>query len=241
MKKVAILMMVIMLVAIVGMGAATAKQQENPSRAGNSSIYFYDVLASDTHGKGKLVIDVDKHTFVFNGQGFEPSAQIALRARAADSTDYFRFATGKANTAGNLHIAGTWGAGAAPADVVGYSYYPEIFGLWLKNDGAFWVRIACYYSTDGGTTWQESDHAETQFYGEENKVALWQIGVPEYALVKIHAVVEAGDDKTGAELFESVSSSVYGSGDPQYAYYTVSGTTQNTHISYNGILTWTGP
>src|SRR5512139_3991244 len=92
---VATVVLCLMIIATVGASAATATQDENPSQAGKSPVYFYDVAASDTHGKGKLMVDVDKHTFVFNGQGFEPSAQIALRARAAGSDDYAIFATGK--------------------------------------------------------------------------------------------------------------------------------------------------
>ncbi len=101
---------VVLCLMIATAGAATATQDENPSQAGKSSIYFYDVAASNTHGKGKLMIDVDEHTFVFNGQGFDPSAQIALRARVEGSTEYVQFATGKATPSGNLHMAGTWEA-----------------------------------------------------------------------------------------------------------------------------------
>jgi len=231
---VATVVLCLMMIAAVGAGAATATQDENPSQAGKSSIYFYDVAASDTHGKGKLVIDVDKHTFVFNGKGFDPSAQIALRARADGSPDYVLFATGKATPSGNLHIAGTWEAAAAPADVVGATSYSEISGLWLKNLGGFVVKIACYYSQDNGVTWLESDHSPGIVIGTEYSVALDLLGVPVNSLVKIHAVVVWGNDRTGSEVFEYV--------DPvgdRYAYYTIGGTTLNAWLQYDGILTWT--
>ena len=54
-------------------------------------LAIYDVAESDTHGKGKLMIDLDNHTFVFNGQGFTPSAQIELRAKEAASSDFVIF------------------------------------------------------------------------------------------------------------------------------------------------------
>lgn len=112
----------VMLMAAVATGAVNPKEDKNPSRAGQSLIYFYDVAASETHGAGKLQIDLEKRTFVFNGQGFTPSAMIELRARAAASTEYVVFASGKATPSGNLHIAGTWEADATPVGVVaGYA------------------------------------------------------------------------------------------------------------------------
>jgi hypothetical protein len=107
----------LVLIAAVGAGVVAAKQDSNPRQAGNSSVYLYDVVATDTHGSGKLMINVDQHTFVFNGKDFEPSAIIGLRARAADSTDFRVFASGTATPSGNLHIEGAWTEeiGAEPA------------------------------------------------------------------------------------------------------------------------------
>lgn len=227
----------LMMVATAGVSAGTGKQEQNPRQAGKSTVYFYDLAASDTHGKGKLMIDVEKHTFVFNGQGFEPLRHVSLRARAEGSSEFVVFSTAKATQSGNLHMAGTWEGAAAPAEV-GYSYYQKIFGMWLYNDGLFVTKVACYYSTDGGTTWTESDHSVGIVYGEEGIVPLWTINVPEYSLVRLHAVVVAGNDKTGSEIFESASASVYDSSDPKYAYYIISGTTLNDTLEYYGILTW---
>lgn len=232
-NTVAVVVLCLMMIATVGAGAATAKQDENPGQAGTSSIYFYDVTASDTHGKGKLMIDVDKHTFVFNGQGFDPSAQIALRARAEGSPDYVLFATGKATPSGNLHIAGTWEAAAAPADVVGATAYPTISALWLWNYGGFVVKIACYYSQDNGVTWLESGHSPGIEISSDSWAYLHNLGVPVNSLVKIHAVVVWGNDRTGSEVFEYVSD------DPEkFAYYYIGGTTLNNWIEYHGIWTW---
>ncbi len=225
---------VVLCLMIATAGAATATQDENPSQAGKSSIYFYDVAASNTHGKGKLMIDVDEHTFVFNGQGFDPSAQIALRARAEGSADYVQFATGKATPSGNLHIAGTWDV-AAPADVVGYELaYPQIRGMWLDNWGGFRTKLACYYSTDGGATWHESSHRDEKCSGCDDRAFLDALNVPNYSLVKIHVVVVAGNDKTGSQVFEYVDQY-----PDTWAYYSIGGTTLNDQLSYYGILTLT--
>ncbi len=42
----------LMMIATAGAGVVSARQDENPKQAGKSSIYFYDVEATDTHGSG---------------------------------------------------------------------------------------------------------------------------------------------------------------------------------------------
>ncbi len=234
MQLVAVALCLIMLTT-VGAGVVAAKQTENPRQAGSSHIYFYDVKATDSHGKGKLQINVDTHTFEFNGQGFPPSQQIALKARAADSAEYKVFDTGKATPSGNLHIAGTWEAAAAPSDVVGAVTHPEIRGFELSNEGYFFAKIACYYSTDGGVTWKESSHSGDILKGGYKLIELSELDVPVGALVKIHAIVVAGNDRTGSQVF------VY---DPDgngmlkhYAVYDISGTTLNSKLSGGGLVT----
>lgn len=221
MKKLFLFVLCLFFVA----GSAQAKQDGQLWQAGESSIYFYDVEPGDTHGRGKLMIDLEKYTFVFNGQGFVPSEQITLRARAADSTEYVEFAKGKATPSGNLHIAGTWEAADAPADVL--LDYPYILGFWLKNNGWFAVQVAFKYSTDGGTTWTVSEHSDSITLGNDYKVAYNWLGVPDNALVKLKAEVVAGDDKTASEVFRVINSACWG-------YYTISGTTQNVKLSYTG-------
>ncbi|MGZ4847076.1 MAG: hypothetical protein ACXV2B_06180 [Halobacteriota archaeon] len=235
----------LILIATIGAGTVAAKQQENPRQAGASSVYFYDVAATDTHGKGKLVIDVDKHTFVFNGQGFTPSSQIALRARAAGSTDYVVFASGKATPSGNLHIAGTWDADAAPAVVaagVGSTWFPYTYGapiseLWLENDGWFVAKLACEYSTDNGATWTESSHTDGIVITDHTSETLGDLGVPYGALVKIHVIVVGGvggaSHKTGSEVF-TYTSSPY----PWYHYakYSITGTIFKNSLDFWEII-----
>jgi hypothetical protein len=225
----------LLMIATAVAGAAPGSQDQNPSQAGKSSIYFYDVAATDTHGKGKLMIDLAKHTFEFNGQDFAPSSQVELRARAAASDDYVLFATGKATPSGNLHLAGTWEAGAAAAEVVATTSYELISGFSLMNWGGFVARLACYYSTDGGVTWTESGHTDDITLGKEKLVNLDDYGVPADALVKIHVIVVAGKDRTGSQVFKTV---YYPSGPMHvhtYADYNIYGTTWNPYLEYDGL------
>ncbi len=234
MKRIQLIAAALCLVVIttVGAGVVSAKQTENPRQAGSSHIYFYDVAPSGTHGKGKLQINVDKHTFEFNGQGFAPSQQIALKARATGSTDYVVFATGKTTPSGNLHIAGTWEKNAAPAEVVGDYYYEETdinyFYLWVKHGSWFEAKLACYYSTDGGATWTESGHTSGITVGHDARVELSSLGVPQGALVKIHVIVVGGKDRTGSEVFR------YEPPAGHEARYHTTGTTWNPTLTYDG-------
>jgi hypothetical protein len=218
----------LMMMATVGTGAVNPKDDQNPSQAGKSSIYFYDVAATDTHGKGKLMVDVNQHTFVFNGQDFKPSAQIALKARAAGGTEFVRFATGKATPSGNLHISGVWEAGAAAEEVVAAGAELSRFSFGLRNSGWFVAKIACYYSTDGGVTWHESDHSDGIAINGFDVVALADLGVPADSLVKIHVIVVAGKDRTGSEVWPGY---LYNT-----AYYSIWGTTGNPTLAFTDLL-----
>ncbi|MGZ4904668.1 MAG: hypothetical protein ACXV5I_07635, partial [Halobacteriota archaeon] len=73
MKRMTLIAVALCLIMIttVGAGVVTAKQDENPSQAGASSIFFFDVKATDDHGAGKFMINVKEGKFVFNGKGFD--------------------------------------------------------------------------------------------------------------------------------------------------------------------------
>ncbi|MGZ4925384.1 MAG: hypothetical protein ACXVI0_10025 [Halobacteriota archaeon] len=227
----------LMMIVTVGAGVVAAKQDENPRQAGSSSIYFYEVAAADTHGTGKLKIDVDKHTFEFNGQGFTPSAMIELKAKAVGGTDYVAFATGQATPSGNLNLKGTWEKGAAlPAEVVGG--YTRISGFILANWGVFVAKLACYYSTDGGVTWHESDHTSGIAWAGSKLADLGDLGVPDGALVKIHAIVVAGKDRTGSAVFQYEYVPTHDGPwyfEHDFAKYEISGVTWNPTLKYDEI------
>ncbi|MGZ4904865.1 MAG: hypothetical protein ACXV5I_08650 [Halobacteriota archaeon] len=235
MTCIAVALCLVMLLT-VGAGVVAAKQMENPSQAGTSHIYFYDVAPNDTHGKGKLQINTDKHTFEFNGQGFTPSAMIELKAKPVGGTDYVAFATGKTTPSGNLHLAGTWEKNAAPEVVV--TEYWGITGFKLENEGWFVAQLACKYSTDGGATWKETAHSSGLTKGESARMD-WLIdyGVPDRALVKIHAIVVGGKDRTG-DVYQYVDT--YGSAHGYHSStylekYEISG------VTWNPTLVWMGP
>jgi len=98
----------LMMTTTAGAGGKSAKQDENTRQAGKSSIFFYDVEATDTHGFGQLKIDVKKRTFVLIGKDFPPSVQIDLQARQVESEDFVIFGSGKTTPSGQLSMHGTF-------------------------------------------------------------------------------------------------------------------------------------
>jgi hypothetical protein len=220
----------LVMIATIGAGVVVAKQTENPRQSGESSIYFYDVAPTDTNGTGKLQIDVAKHTFVFNGKDFTPDAMIELKAKAEDGSDNV-FATGKATPSGNLHIAGEWEAGAAlPGEVA--AGYQAIGSFTLYNGGWFVIQLKAYYSFDNGATWHETETAIKGIANGHTGFApdLADLGVPDGNLVRIHAVVVGGKDRTGSEVFQSYPQSY----TAWTATYEITGVTWNPTLTYDG-------
>ncbi len=116
----------------------------------------------------------------------------------------------------------TVGVNALPGD------YAEIaaLGLVVEMGGWFVAKIACYYSTDNGVTWKESGHSSGIAMGTSKVVRLSDLGVPKGALVKMHAIVVGGKDRTGSEVFKYDEYSWW------YADYWIKGTT------WDPTLTW---
>jgi hypothetical protein len=110
----------ILLLTAAGVGVASAKQGENPRQAGASSVHFYEVAATGTHGSGKLMINPDQKKFTFNGVDFEPGARYVLHYETAGGADLRVFATGKVTPSGNLHVEGTWEGAFADPDAAGF-------------------------------------------------------------------------------------------------------------------------
>lgn len=129
--------------AQAGAGGNSAKQDEQLRQAGKSSIYFYDIRATDNHGSAKLVINTDKHTFVCIGQDFMPNQQVYLQYTTDGGS--IVFATGKTTPSGNLHIAGAWESGSVPS-VVGIT-----FGLTQDRDRGLLLAVGIFGAGSGAT------------------------------------------------------------------------------------------
>ncbi|MGZ4847078.1 MAG: hypothetical protein ACXV2B_06190 [Halobacteriota archaeon] len=110
MKRMTLIALALCLIMLttVGAGVVAAKQTENPSQAGVSSIYFYDVKATDTHGSGKLMINLAEQKFAFNGKGFDPGNTYYLQYRIGNLPGIHTFASFTTTPSGNLHVTGTW-------------------------------------------------------------------------------------------------------------------------------------
>ncbi len=111
--------------------------------------------------------------------------------------------------------------------------YSAISGIELVNNWGFFVaKIACYYSTDNGNTWKESGHSSGIAQSGVRAVHLADLDVPDGALVKMHAIVVGGKDRTGSEVFQAKHGYP---GDWWYADYWITGATWNPTLTYHGI------
>jgi hypothetical protein len=214
----ALAVLCLMMIATVGSGAAIAKQDENPSQAGESSIYFYDVAASDNHGKGKLVIDVDKHTFVFNGQDFRPGRNIQIIVDTESGVHIV--GQGESTKSGNVHVEGEWeGALPEPGTVRTLHYYEPAWGFRLYELGGYVAHIKVQWSTDDGATWHTSSN-------QSSGVSLWESkridiktldpNIPIGSVVRMKMIVVWGDDVVADQWFSYVEHRVAGQCYPDY-------------------------
>ncbi|MEN6342652.1 MAG: hypothetical protein ABFC89_08850 [Methanospirillum sp.] len=116
MKRMLLFTVALCILLLAGAGVVAAKQDANPRQAGASPVYHFDVPATDTHGPGTLMINLDERKFIFNGKGFEPGQKYILHYSTADSADLRVFVSATATPSGNLHVEGTWsGVYAAPS------------------------------------------------------------------------------------------------------------------------------
>ncbi len=118
---------------------------------------------------------------------------------------------------------------------VGSSPIGPVDSFILANTGGFVARLSAEYSTDNGATWHRAgdsgDIVSSVLLNppaNEKEIELGTLGVPNNALVKMHANVIAGTDKVGSEVFRYVS------GSGHWAKYTISGTTLINRLTYNG-------
>lgn len=110
--------------------------------------------------------------------------------------------------------------------MAGATQWPWVSCFELYNEGGFVARLACYYSMDDGATWKESGHTDAAHIGVTASACLYTLGVPDGALVKIHAIVVGGKDRTGSTVFRYHYDNYTLHGGPTYSY-SISGTTLN--------------
>ena len=217
-----------------GAGVVAAKQ------SGHSPVYHFDVTYNGTVA-GKVVvntINAQLPSYVLVVHGLTPNTKYTFGYTASGEVcTLFSKETPKA---GAFVIEGTFplddvaGLESAQFWVMetppGSSDYPPIYGFEMQNMGWFVAQIACYYSTDGGVTWRESGHTDGIWSPEWGGASFSELGVPNYALVKIHAIVVAGNDKTGSQVFQYHEYPY--SGHYYWAKYIISGTTLNATLEF---------
>ncbi len=241
MKRIlAITVLAVLLTSTAGATAAMA------APAGHAAVRQFDVAINNSDGTtstGKLTINPAEQTFVFNGAGWMPTQMYYLSISVADDTlgrVLIDLDATAAAADGSIHMKGQCTATVAQLDNatapprvfvgprVGGGVYQPIIGLDLENKGAFTTKIACYYSTDEGVTWHESDHSSGIWTGEIGSVYIKDLHVPDGALVKIHAIVVAGKDRTGPELYRYQEVEW----PRNWVMYKISGTTLNPTLQY---------
>ncbi len=237
-----ILIIAVLAVLLMSTAGATAAMA---APTGKAAVRQFDVEIAGG-GTGKLTINPAQQTFVFNGHGAAPTQMYYLSISVVDDTlgrVLIDLDATAAAADGSIHMKGQCTATMAQLDDtetpprvfvsprVGGDVYTPITGMDLQNKGGFVAKLACYYSTDGGVTWTESDHTggiTSPFWLSEY---LKTLHVPNDALVKIHVIVVAGKDRTGVELFQYKDVDwVY-----HWAQYEISGTTLNPTLKYTGL------
>jgi hypothetical protein len=226
-----------LLVSTVGATAAGSGTQ-----AGHSPVYQLDVTYNGNVA-GKVTVNTANAqlpSYVLVAHGLTPKTKYTFGYTA--SGEVYTIGSTDTPKAGALVINGTF-----PLDDVGdlqsaqfwvmetppgWEYSNVIHGLDLRNVGVFVAKLACYYSTDGGVTWKESSHTDGISYMEWGGATLSGLGVPNGALVRIHAIVVAGNDKTGSEVFQH--SEYPHNGHYYWAEYYISGTTLHDTLEFEG-------
>ena len=98
MKRILVItVLAVLLLSTVGATVAVAQQK------GKSSVYQFDIAATDSHGSGKLMIDLKQRTFHFTGKGFVPGRTYWLWCEASGPRT---LGSVVANPAGNVEITG---------------------------------------------------------------------------------------------------------------------------------------
>ena len=241
---------ILLMVATAVAAAAPAKQDQNPSQAGHSPIYHLDVTYNGNVA-GQVVVNTANSqlpSYVLVAHGLKPNTKYTFGYNA--SGEVYTLGSICTPKAGALVFEGTF-----PLDDIEDLQSAQFWvrepiatagdtlmnGFILIDNGAFVVKIACYYSTDGGVTWKESGHTDgITIFSFSGLLELEDYGVPENALVRIHAIVVAGKDRTGSEVFQCTYRSHGAYWAHSYPVYEISGTTWNPKLSFDHIqwISW---
>lgn len=102
----------------------------------------------------------------------------------------------------------------------------------LKNQGGFVVKLECYHKkSDFSSDWSRSGSTGDITLGFTKKLKLEELdGVNNGDIVTAYANVVLGKDKTGNVTF------VYEKGNTRTARFTISGTTLDDELGFNGIV-----
>lgn len=229
------------------------------AQRGRSPIYDFDLSYNGTvAGKvgGKVTVNMGSQplpSYVLVAHGLMPNTKYTIGYTALDRLGHtepelepYVLGSVESPKAGALTLQGMFHLGdlldlesaqfwimeTPPGATSGY-----INGLVLGNYwGWFITKIACYYSKDEGATWIESDHTDGIARGESKRVDLEDLGVPEGALVKIHAIVVGGKDRTGSEIFRCSHMPCGLEYSHRYASYYIDGVTWKPVLYFRGTV-----
>lgn len=104
----------------------------------------------------------------------------------------------------------------------------NVRGFVLKNQGGFVCDGRIFYIDNDGNE-QLTDDYGREAIGHKETMDAAAKQVPEDTVMRLYITIVAGDDRTGAPYFLCDYSS------PNYAHYTVSGTTLNSHVKLDGV------
>lgn len=219
------------------------REQYLANCAGHSPICQFELVADDGELVGKVTVNTTNAQlpgYVLVARGLKPDTKYTFGYTVSE--EVYPIGTKDSPKAGALTIRGTFPLDDVETLQSAHFWVMEtpptatntlINGLSLGNYyGWFITKIACYYSTDGGITWTESSHTDGIKKGDSANVLLGDLGVPDGALVRIHAVVVGGKDRTGSEVFQY---SIWNCGrdwSTRYAIYHIDGVTWNPVLTF---------
>ena len=216
------------------------------AQRGRSPVYHCDVTYNDKVAGQVVVNTVDPQlpSYVLVAHGLTPKTSYTFGYTAMGEVYTIGFT--ETPKAGALVIKGTFPLDDTESMASAQFWVMEtpptassglLNGFVLGNYyGWFVTRIASYYSLDSGVTWTESGHTGDITKGESKRVYLSDLGVPDGALVRIHAIVVGGKDRTGSEIFVCSYMPCGLEYSDRYATYYIDGVTWNPVLTFKGTV-----